>query len=95
MVFASIVTGLSAGAGGVFTLVHSSMIDAAAAGKASADASSSAAGGHIHNGDVGGFGQSNSGGINNIQITTGFNNVQQNSVSISAQGSFIINPPSQ
>jgi len=26
-------------------------------------------------------------------VTTGFNNVQQNSVSIAAQGSFIINPP--
>ena len=37
---------------------------------------------------IGGFSTQNTGGINNIQLTTGFNNVQQNSVSISASASF-------
>ena len=53
-----------------------------------ADAKAAAAGGSFGTGTIGGFSTQNTGGINNIQLTTGFNNVQQNSVSISAAASF-------
>jgi hypothetical protein len=69
-------------------------IDVKSEGTAAA-VSSSAAAGHFTTGDIGGFGTTNTGGNNDIQVTTGFNNVQQNSVSIAAQGSFNVPlPPS-